>query len=488
MQGGIINLRAGTRGLSSTLTAEMGGERISDPGLWVALLLLLGLTVRIGLWFIAEPQEFPDTGTYVAVAKQLLDGEFSDYEGRRTPGYPLLLILAGFSPNVVWMIQMLAGLVISACLFYVAYEVTGRASFAFLAGMTYNLNLGQLFLEASLIPETETTFFVASTAALLALIYKRFRDNGPVAYILVVASILAGSAAMARPQFVFLPLVLGIAAGYGSLMISRSSRGVASIRTGLAMMPGILMILAWSWFNYSHVGHFTMSTQTGIGLTEHTIAFAELAPERYGILREVLVKYRDLHIAQTGRHTATWDAIPELKKVTGLRLPELNKELLKMSVTLILEHPLRYANLVADAWVSFWLVSNPKGLKEVNPVVLAELLAWIWSVEHLLLRIINAIFLIFVGIAICSSRFRHWTKWGFVLTTISAIALASSILQALVLGVDNTRYAVTVQALIVLVVITAVYQMLRMRISLKEGQSLSMRSELRMEVSSHDSQ
>jgi hypothetical protein len=485
MQGGIINLRAGTRGLSGALTAETEGERTANPGLWIALLLLFGVTIRIGFWFIAEPKEFPDTGTYVAVAKQLLDGEFSDYEGRRTPGYPLLLILARFSPNVVWMIQMLAGLVISACLFYVAYEVTGRASFAFLAGMTYNLNLGQLFLEANLIPETETTFFVVSTAALLALIYTRLRDNGPVAYILIAAGVSAGITVMARPQFVFLPVVLGIAAGYGSLVVSRSSWGVAFAKTGLAMGPGILMILAWSWFNYSHVGHFTMSTQTGIGLTEHTIAFAELAPERYGILREVLVKYRDLHIAQTGRHTATWDAIPELKKVTGLRLPDLDKELLKMSATLILEHPLRYAVLVVDAWVSFWLVSDPKELKRVKPVLLAELLAWIWSVEHLLLRIINAIFLIFVGMAIVSSGFRHWTEWGFVLTTISAIALVSSILQALVIGVENTRYGVTVQALIVLIVMTAAYQMLRMRISLRRGRSLATQANSRTEVS-HD--
>jgi hypothetical protein len=445
---------------------------------WFTFLLVLGAAMRLGYWFIAEPKPFPDTGTYVELAEQLSSGDFASYEGRRTLGYPLLLILARYSPNAVWVIQMLAGLAISVCLFYIAYELTGRPSFAFFAGMTYNLNLGQLFFETNLLPETETTFFVAATASLLTFIHARFRNNGPVAYILVVAGILAGCAVMARPQFVFLPILLGIFTGYGSLIIARSRWGVAFARACLSAGPGIFMILAWSWFNYSHVGHFTMSTHTGIGLTEHTIAFAELAPERYGILRDVLVKQRDIHIAQTGRHTATWDAIPELKKVTRLRLPDLDRELLKMSAALILEHPMRYAVLVADAWVSFWLVSDPRGLKEVNPVVLVELFAWIWSVEHPLLRIINAIFLIFVSMAIFSRRFRHWTEWGFVLTTISAVALLSSILQALVIGVDNTRYAVTVQALVVFIVITAAYQMLRMRITMRRGRSLSTLGEL----------
>jgi len=434
---------------------------------WFTVLLVLGVAIRLGFWFIAEPKPFPDTGTYVELAQQLSSGDFTTYEGRRTLGYPLLLILARYSPNGVWAIQMLGGLAISAYLFYIAYKITDMPGFAFFAGMTYNLNLGQLFFEANLIPETETTFFVASTAALLASIHRRFRDNGPVAWILLVAGFFAGCAVMTRPQFVFLPVLLGIAAGYGSLAVSRSSWRVASARAGLAMGPGIFMILAWSWCNYSHVGHFTMSTQTGIGLTEHTIAFAELAPERYGTLRDVLVKQRDIHLAQTGRHTATWDAIPELKKVTGLRLPDLDRELLKMSAALILEHPLRYAVLVVDAWLSFWLVSDPKGLREVKPIELTEPLVWIWSAEHVALRIINAIFLIFVGMAIFSAGFRRWSQWGFVLTTISAIALVSSILQSLVVGVDNTRYGVTVQALVVLIVITAGYQMLRMRISLR---------------------
>jgi hypothetical protein len=439
---------------------------------WLILLLILGLALRLGFWFIGEPTAFPDTGTYIEVAKQLVSGDFSDYQGRRTPGYPLLLILAQFSPHAVWIIQMLAGLAISMCLFYMAYELTGKHGFAFLMGMTYNLNLGQLFFEANLIPETETTLFVTTTAALLALIHRRFRDWSP-GWILILAGTLAGGAVMARPQFVFLPMLLDAFIGYGSLIYARSNWRVALARAGIAAGPGIFMILAWSSFNYFHVGHFTLSTQTGVGLMEHTIAFAELAPERYRTVRDVLVKHRDLHLAETGRYTATWEALPELKKVTGLALPALDRELLKVSTSLIVEHPFRYAALVGDAWVSFWLVSNPRGLQAVQQAGVAELLGRIWRLEHAFLRFLNALFLIFVGAAVFSRRFREQTKWGYVLTAISGIILVSSILQALTVGVDNTRYGITVQALIVLVVVTSVYQMLSVRTSLQAGGSVS---------------
>jgi hypothetical protein len=193
---------------------------------------------------------------------------------------------------------------------------------------------------------------------------------------------------------------------------------------------------------------------------EHTIAFAELAPDRYSVMRDVLVKHRDLHLAETGRHTATWEAVPELKKVTGLSsLVDLDRELLKLSVRLIADHPFKYAALVAEAWISFWLVPNPKGIETVRPVRMAELLALIWRFEQPLLRAVNAIFLILVTSAIVSKRFRARTQWGFVLTAISAIVLLSSLLQAFVVGVDNARYGVTAQPLIALLVIAAFYQL-----------------------------
>jgi hypothetical protein len=444
---------------------------------WLTGLICLGVAVRLLFWFVAQPTVLPDTGTYTDLAHQLLSGDFSNYEGRRTLGYPLLLIVAQSSPYTVWLIQTVAGLAISLCLFYIVHELTGSAALACLIGTTYNLNLTQLSYEAILLPETETTFFVVTTIVALTLFHRRSKNNRPVRSVLLLTGVLAGCAAMTRPQFVFLPIMVGIFASYHSF-VARSQWKSAFVRASAVAAPGLLMILAWCSFNYSQIGHFTLSTHTGIGLMEHTIAFAELAPERYRTMRTILVKQRDVHLVETGRHTATWEAVPELKEVMGVSLPDLDRELLRLAAELIVTNPLKYAALVADAWVSFWLVSGPKGLDLIKPPILARVLDRLWRLEQPVLRAINACFLIFVVLAFLSRRFRQMTGWNFILTATSTIVLISSIFQAFLVGVDNTRYGVTVQPLIVLVVITAGYHLFTTRLSLQQSRSVAMQNNL----------
>ena len=62
---------------------------------------------------------------------------------------------------------MAAGLLISALLFYLTLQLTNRAWWAALLGMTYNLDLAQLFYEANLTSETMTTLAVTGTVSLL---------------------------------------------------------------------------------------------------------------------------------------------------------------------------------------------------------------------------------------------------------------------------------------------------------------------------------
>jgi hypothetical protein len=435
-------------------------DKAARSAFWFAIVIFIGLALRLGLWLVAEPKVLPDTSTYMELAEQILRWDFSAYEGRRTPGYPVLLLLSGQSLQCTWVLQMIAGLAISACLFYIALVLTANARFACFVGSTYNLNLGQIFFETNLIPETETTVLVCATIACLVWMQQRLRRDDRARGSALLAGILAAAAIMARPQFVFLPVIVGIAAGYLSLYIGRCSWRRVVAHTSLAMAPGVLAILAWSSFNHFQVGRFTLSTQSGIGLMEHTIAFAELAPPEYEVMRDVLVAFRDRHLAQTGRYTATWDALPALKQATGLTLPALDRQLIKMSLSLILERPLRYLVLVADAWISFWVVSTPSSIREIRPKILASMLGAVWKLEQFILRIGNALFLGILGMAVCFKAFRLRVGWEFVHTVISAVVLSSSLLQAFVLGVDNARYGVTVQALIFFIVMIVAYRLL----------------------------
>jgi hypothetical protein len=271
---------------------------------------------------------------------------------------------------------------------------------------------------------------------------------------------------MLRPQFVFLPILLALISFFKNIFSEQSTRKRSLVQACLVAGPGVAVILLWSCFNYFQLGRFTLTTQTGIGLTEHTIAFAELAPDQFGTMRDILIESRDIHIAQTGRHTATWDAIPELRRVTGWSLPKIDGELGKMAVRLIVAHPMKYLALVGDAWISFWLVANPQELEKPKLPATAELIHRVWVIEHLWLRILNGLFLVLTCLVLVSNRWRQRIGWNAGGATLALIVLTSSVVQALLVGVDNTRYSVTVQPLIILVATTAIFNTYRARFAM----------------------
>ena len=108
---------------------------------------------------------------------------------------------------------------------------------------------------------------------------------------------------------------------------------------------------------YDKTGHFALSTQSGFSFVNHSVAFVELAPSEYAPIKDILLKYRDIKLKDQGHYGNTgWLALPELKQATGKSLPELSRELQRMSLGLFAAHPLLYGASVARSWVDFWTV------------------------------------------------------------------------------------------------------------------------------------
>lgn len=423
---------------------------------WLILLLIAGSVLRLGLWAIYEPVAYPDTGTYMRPAQNILTRDFSTYDGRRPPGYPLVLAIAGLSPDVTWALQMLMGLAISVLLFYVAFALTRRAGLAALAGMTYNLNLSQLFFEANLVSETTATLATTGVAALLLVSYKRIRDKRRVWPWLLGLGLLAAFATLTRPQFVFLPLLIATVIGYASR--GRTGTGVwrSAGCVALAFLTSTAPILGWCWFNYANVGFFTISTQTGLNLMGHSLAFIELAPDRYATIRDIYLRHRDEKRAQTGGHAAIWEGVPEAMAATGLSLPALSNQLTRMSIEMFVQHPVRYANGVVHAWADFWMAPMEwqPGRLRLPSVRRFIQLAW-RLVEQPMVRLVNAIFVGLFAAVIISPALRRRLRWDLGLTTLAAIVLGTSLVQALAIWVDNARYAIPVQPLVIMIVLCA---------------------------------
>jgi hypothetical protein len=422
---------------------------------WLALLLACGIVIRAGLWVIYEPVTFPDTTTYVAAARDLLDGGLARSEGRRPPGYPALMLAASLNPNGIVVLQLLGGLLASALLFHIALETTGRPGFAFLVGMTYNANLQQIMAEFALLSESLSTLTVLAVVAATIRVCRDARAGAASIGWLLLLGASAGVAILVRPQFVFLlglvPLLVVATTRNLRTHVSLGARNAAVV-----LAPIVLMVAAWSACVYQRTGYFALSTQAGLGLVNHSVAFVESAPERYATLRSILLKDRAVKLAEQGHYgNVGWLALPEIRKATGMTLPQVSHELQRMSFELFAMHPLGYAKSALQSWVEFWTAPILWQPERIVPQSFATALTAIWWVENKLLRLANLAFVVLALAALAWPRARAATGWGLELGVIAAVVGCSSIVQALADHGASGRYAITVQALIVLVVLTA---------------------------------
>jgi len=425
---------------------------------WLTALILAGVLVRLGVLSGYEPLAYPDSATYITAARDLVSGDYTLGQGRRTPGYPLFIALIGETPQRLMLTHMAVGMVISVLLFQITLLMTGKPGLAFGIGMAYHLNLQQLFLEAALLTETLTTLMVAATLAALLPALHRLRCGRSGIGLLLLAGMCAAAAIMVRPQFLVLPVVLPLAVIYAvSALRWPSPRALG--HAALVVLPSVLAVLGWATVLQSKMGTFTMSTQSGFGLVNHSVEFIELAPEPYAAVRDILLKHRAERIAAAGHAGNTiWYALPEIRQATGWTLPEASRQMQKMSTQMFAAHPWLYAQSVARPWVEFWTVPIMWAPERVTPDWLSHSLQGLWWVEHKLLRLSNLLFVLLAAGVLLSGRLREAVRWDLNATTISAVILASSLMQALADRGAGSRYAVTTQALVLLVVVVSAYR------------------------------
>ena len=414
--------------------------------LWLAVLCLL---LRVAFWFIYAPIVFPDSPGYESLALQLRTLSFEGYNGARSPGYPLLLLVAGGNHRVVWLIQSLMGIGLSLMLFELAFSRTKSIRASFLIGLSYALAMNLLFFEASLLSESLSTFLVV-LAVWLTVQVQRTGPKKRILYYLFLGVVL-GLAALTRPLLVFMvPL-------YVFYFLYRWSRAGTPVSRRLGyllgmVIPAAVMIVGWSLFNEATVSYFGITTSTGYNLTQHSGGFIELAPEKYATLKEIYLRHREEKVAESGWQTMTiWRAYPEMLRATGLSYPELSQELTRMSVGLFLAHPGLYAESVARAWVSFWRAPIYWLPDRLHPAAIGRVLEFLWFVERLLLVGINFLFLVISAVTMYALIVHRRVAHAFDLFVIS-IVLCASLFQALVEYGENGRYALPFQPLVMLIV------------------------------------
>jgi hypothetical protein len=442
---------------------------------------LLGFAIleRLLLWVAYQPVPYSDTNSYRRLAEAILKG-WSAYDGTRTPGYPAFLALLG-SDRRVFLGQMALGVGIVLSLFFLAWWLSGDVRVAFLAGIAHLLNLGQLFFEANLLTETLSTFWMmlALVGAVYGMVFpSQWANSWGRAFLAAGVGVATGIALLTRPVFVYLPpliflfIFIGWSGKEKTEVVTKKVKELWQLarRTWLYLvafsLPVIILVGAWVGFIHKNFGSWGLSTMTGYHLVQHTGVFFEYVPDKYAAIRDTYLKYRDERIAKYGTQANTiWDAIPEMQQASGMGFYELSDTLAKISIQLILEHPLLYARNVVEGWGMFWFAPvywSPGSIRWQSMLPLFRALI---MMERAGLFACNMVFIFTILLVVVWRPVRRlWQvnlPWVFLLANI----WAASVVQTLLDHGDNPRFLIPLQSLVVLWVIWVVWKILEGRIA-----------------------
>ncbi|MEO8512362.1 MAG: glycosyltransferase family 39 protein, partial [Ignavibacteria bacterium] len=282
---------------------------------------------------------YPDTGWYEKLAKEILTLNFSDYDGARTPVYPLILILGLIRWKIVWIIQMLFGVLNSLLFYLIIFKATKNKNYAFWSGLIYNLSLIFLFFESNILTETICIFFLLMTVYYFQKISEKSKQkvNGSISDYLML-SLTASLAALTRPTFTYIFPLLLLLIIYGDI----KNKNIVGLfkKLVLFLIPFMILVGGWSMFNKIKVDYFGPTTLTGFHLIEHSGTFIEYAPDKYSELRDLYLKYRKIKISETGEQTTTiYMVYPEIQKNRGYSIAQISKELTAVSLWLFYHKP-----------------------------------------------------------------------------------------------------------------------------------------------------
>jgi len=416
---------------------------------WLVIVAAIAVIERGVLYLLYRPVAYHDTASYRRLADAILKG-WADYDGTRTPGFPLLMTLAGPDERV-YAAQLVLGLLATLLFFYIGWRVSGRGWFGALVALAHTLNLQQLFFEANLLTESLATFLIAASLVAAAWLFHSGHER-PLWQILLMAlasGLAAGLATLTRPLFVFLPLWTA----FFLLFFWRTA--APKVRWGAALIAGLTgLALIGAWVNFIHqrFGMWGLTNMTGFHLVQHTGLFFEYVPDEYAAVRDTFIQYREARVAATGEPgNAIWDAIPALSQASGLGLVQLSNLLTKISIQLILQHPGLYLKGVWEGWLWFWKApvywsaeafTNPALRAKLNGLVIVERGGMIAA---------NAIFLL-GSLSLFSKKVRQILRMNIFLWFAASTVWLTSVIQTLLDHGDNPRFSVPMQSLVIFLV------------------------------------
>lgn len=319
----------------------------------LTLYMVLISIFRVLVLLFKNPVICPDSQSYIDLANNIASFNFLGFNGLRTPGYSLIILLSGFNLKIVVILQMIMGIIISYLIASIVYQFTNNEVFSLLASAIYSISIPFLFFEIAILSETTASFFILlSFSRFIKLIKNKRKDYMNV----LLISIFTLLAILTRPVYVFMvPLYL-----IYFIYISKSiNMNIGMILKGVLVyiIPILFMFFSWSHINLTHNGVFTFATGRGFAAMEMAGEHIELSPDTYpyNIIKEVYIRERNNSIGYGNPHIdVIWGITDELQTKTGLSYNELSDEVMNMCLQVILQKPEIYIKSFIRSQINFW--------------------------------------------------------------------------------------------------------------------------------------
>ena len=412
---------------------------------YIFLLIFFLLTAKIIFYFGYNSfSEAPDSWAFNHFVTELINNNFNDYVGERTPGYPYLVYLLNHDKMLVVLVQMLMGIITSILWFKTLLNLKISEKIAFYCTLFFALYLQNFFNETFILAET---FMLLLNSIILYILLNNYFEKKQI-IVEISMSVLLAVLILVKPFFLFYPFL--IFALY--LIKNPAFKKVISVKLIIFILPAYAYF-SWCSFVEEKIGYFEPTAYFGLNLAQNCLYFAEKGPKEYDYIAKPYVKYRDeMLLNGEDSSMAVWKVwggqhlAPKYTKFADVT-HQFGKYA-KATITSNLGDYFYYS--ITNSWFDFWKVFDMKPYMNFKDGSFNSVVSVINTIQMLLLLILKFVFLI-----LSFYYFFLFIKNRKVTSVMILLAFihAAAILQALVVYGTNAKYAFPYEFFMLVVVL-----------------------------------
>lgn len=409
------------------------------------VLIFFGIFIR--LFVVAFYQHisiFPDSEGYIDLAERLAVDQLEGYNGQRSPGYPLLLISNSLLLTVG--LQCVIGISTTLMVYKSLILLQFKSNVALWICLFLSSFIHVVFYDLAILTESLTLFIINCIFYFFTKTYNKQNTIKTTVYL----SFLLGLLVLIKPFYIFLPFVL-----YAFFVFQKGKIKYVINRYILILVFPLISFFGWSYINKINTGYFVPTTFYGINIAQNCVYFAEKAPEKFHVIRDIYVKHRDLAIRNNEDVSMSiWHAYDELVSETGLSFVDLSHQLNEFSRETIILNPIDYTQQVLRSWSDFWKTAIYWNYDAFAFPFVNKFFLIIWYAQSLILSLFKIAFVLLIPIQI----YRNIRNGKISIDLIwSIVILTTSILQALVTYGTNSRFSYPFEMIMIIIVLHNFY-------------------------------